>query len=269
MINIKKLPAQFQSLTADDASIYGEPEMIYLNPPAVDNELCMRKRSEWIKWRAAPFEAKRHSEYLYIPEVDKGNGPQIMISAVLLTPKSIDSYLEGISKKRRYDVRGKKALKEGYTAMAIHPTEHAHDIYEIIHSSKERQGREITSIYLDRPPDYDFPSYRNYYNPQYEDICCGVFAPDGQLVAYLLGKRVGHHVQYDEIMGHVEHLHNDIMYLLHITFLKLCIDLPIPPQCLNYGPWYSGVNPFSPEGGLNRWKRKVRFKPAYLILASS
>ena len=81
--------------------------------------------------------------------------------------------------------------------------------------------------------------------------------------------RVGDHVQYDEIMGHADHLGNDVMYLLHYAFVQLCVENAAPPRCLNYGSWYSGANPFSPQGGLNRWKRKVNFKPAYLILASS
>src|SRR5262245_36364629 len=124
-------------------------------------------------------------------------------------------------------------------------------------------------MFLDRARNHDFPDYIEYGDPNYNDICCGAFAPDGTLAAYLLGKRVGEHVQYDEIMGHAAHIANDVMYLLHFEFLRLCMQSPAPPQCLNYGSWYSGANPFSAEGGLNRWKRKVNFKPAYLILASS
>ena len=262
------IPENFQKLTAEDKALYGSPELIYLNPPIVNAPLCIEKRENWIKWRAAPYPAQRHSEYLYIPNEDKRKNIRILISAVMQTPESIDSYISTIQRKRRYDILGKKALSKGYTARSIRPADFNKDIWEIIHSSNLRQGRPIAPLYLNRPPDYGFPSYKTYANPNYDDICCGVFSPDEKLAAYLLGKRVGHHVQYDEIMGHSEHVQNDIMYLLHITFLKLCIQCDIPPQCLNYGPWYSGENPFSPEGGLNRWKRKVRFKPAFLILAS-
>lgn len=259
----------FQILTFEDRNTYGNPERIILDPPIVENPFCLEKRKNWIKWRAAPYLADRHSEYLYIPEKDSEIGPRILLSAVMSTPADIDEYIALISRKRRYDILGKKALKEGYMARSIVPAEESYGIWKIIHSCKERQGRQIAQLYLDRSPDYDFPTYCKYDNPNYDDICSGVFSPNGELVAYLIGKRVGHHVQYDEIMGHADHIKYDIMYLLHITFLTCCINAIIPPQCLNYGPWYSGANPFSSEGGLNRWKRKVKFKPAYLILAPS
>src|SRR5690606_4844736 len=130
------------------------------------------------------------------------------------TPEDVDRYLEEFTAKRRYDILGKKALKAGYTARPIrHPAEYSREIYNIVHSSDTRQGRTIATMYDNRPADYDFPDYRPVQDPNYQDICTGVFAPDGTLVAYLLGKRVGHHVCYDEIMGHADHLAHDIMYL--------------------------------------------------------
>jgi hypothetical protein len=265
---MKPLPKNFQKLTKEDESTYGHPEFIYLEPTIVNDPNCMDKRTRWIKWRAAPYEAKRHSEYLYIPDIDEAKEPRILVSAVMQTPNTIEEYLASISRKRRYDISGKKALNLGYTSREIDPKNEALGIWEIIHSSDSRQGRKIAADFFDRPPNFDFPAYKTFHDPNYEDICCGVFSKTGDLSAYLLGKRVGHHVQYDEIMGHAEHLKNDVMYLLHFSFLKICTKLQIPPACLNYGPWYSGVAPYSSTGGLNRWKRKVKFKPAYLILAS-
>lgn len=259
----------FQQLTPEDAEVYGSPELIYLSLPQLDDPKCMKKREDWINWRAAPYPAERHSEYLYIPETDKSGETRILLSAVMPVFNRLDDYLKVISGKRRYDILGKKAIRKGYESRPIKPAEHSKEIWEIIHSSNSRQGRAIAPIFLKRSPDYDFPSYRPYNNPYYDDICLGIFAPDEKLVAYLLGKRVGDHVQYDEIMGHKDHIHNDIMYLLHITFIDYCMKCEIPPKYLNYGPWYSGDNPYSSEGGLNRWKRKVKFKPAYLIRASS
>jgi hypothetical protein len=256
-------------LTEEDQARYGEPALITLHPPAPGNDSSRRKLERWLEWRAASYPAARHSEYLYRSEADSaGGGPKIMLSAVMATPRTLEAYLAEISPDRRYDVRGKKASNRGYTVRSIHPRECAAEIWQIIHSTDQRQSRPIAPMFLDRPRDHDFPEYIDYGDPNYNDICCGVFAPDGTLAAYLLGKRVGDHVQYDEIMGHSAHLPNDVMYLLHFEFLRLCTQSPVPPQCLNYGSWYSGANPFSTEGGLNRWKRKVNFKPAYLILAS-
>jgi hypothetical protein len=266
---MENLPEQFQKLTSDDQAVYGQPEIIYLDPPKIDDPNCSQKRMNWINWRAAPYPTMRHSEYLYIPEIDEKGGPAILISAILKTPNSLNAYISQIKSKARYTIRGRKALARRYSARQIVPAEESSGIWKIIHSSDTRQEREIDPMFADRPPDYNFPEYQLFDNPNYEDICCGVFSPEGELAAYLLGKRVGDHVQYDEIMGHNRYLGDDIMYLLHITFLQMCIEKQVPPKHLNYGTWYSGYKPFSPEGGLNRWKRKINFKPAYLILASS
>jgi len=263
-------PDRFQQLTDEDKAQYGSPGLEMLAPPLTGDADCDRKRGNWIDWRAAPYSAKRHSEYLFEPEKDLGGQhARILISAVMPTPVDMDAYLAGIHRDRRYTVRGKKAENRGYRARGIAPAEHGDEIYEIIHSSKDRQGRPIAEMFDARPRTWRFPDYMAFSHPEYRDICVGVFDPEGVLVAYLLGKRVGHHVQYDEIMGHAEHVGNDVMYLLHFYFLQQCAEQEVVPVCLNYGPWYSGENPYSAMGGLNHWKRRIGFRPAYLILASS
>lgn len=263
------LPVTFQGLTEEDRPAYGAPARIHLAPPPSEDPRAAKKRADWIAWRAAPYPARRHSEYLHRPDVDGAGGPRILLSAVLRLPERVDDYLARFNSKRRLQIRGGPARRRGYAARAIDPAEESAGIWEVVHSTDERQGRGIAALVGDRPRDFDFSDYRPYADPNYRDVTCGVFSPDGALAAYLLGRRVGDHVQYDEVMGHADHLKNEVMYLLHFEFLRLCLESEVPPWCLNYGPWYSGANPFSPEGGLNRWKRKVRFEPAYLILASS
>lgn len=261
---------RFQQLTEEDHFIYGAPELILLDPPPTSNPAAAEKRRKWLEWRAASYPAKRHSEYLFIPKSDhEGNGPKIMLSAVMRLPLNLPAYLDRMHGGRRYTVRGRKAESRGYRAREIRPGEHAHAIWNVVHSSNQRQGRPVSPLYADRPRDWPFSEYCEYQDPNYADICCGVFTEHGELAAYLLGKRVGDHVQYDEIMGHADHVGSDVMYLLHYFFLKTCLERANIPKCLNYGPWYSGVNPFSPIGGLNEWKRRAGFRPAYLILASS
>lgn len=263
-------PKRFQPLTEDDGRLYGAADLIMLDPPRTGDALCDQKRRNWIDWRAAPYQVKRHSEYLFDPTRDLAEGaPRLLLSAVMPAPLDSTQYLASIRGDKRYTVCGRKAESRGYVPRVIAPAEHAHDIWDIIHSSTERQGREIAPMFADRPRDWSFPEYRNFAHPEYQDICAGVFSSENRLVAYLLGKRVGHHVQYDEIMGHADHVGSDVMYLLHYYFLLLCSALGNVPQCLNYGPWYSGENPYSAIGGLNAWKRRIGFRPAYLILASS
>lgn len=259
----------FQPLCEFDIAEYETPELCFLVAPRPSDELSERKRQKWLTFRAASYPAKRHSEYLFIPKSDReGNGPKIMLSAVMRLPMNLPSYLERMHGGRRYTVRGRKAESRGYRASEICPGEHAQAIWEVVHSSSQRQGRPISPLYADRPRDWPFSEYCEYQDPNYADICCGVFTEHGKLAAYLLGKRVGDHVQYDEIMRHADHVGSDVMYLLHYFFLKTCLERASIPKCLNYGPWYSGVNPFAPNGGLNEWKRRVGFRPAYLILAS-
>jgi len=263
-------PALFQQLTEEDLAIYGKPDLCLLMPSLIEDADCNLKRQNWIDWRAAPYPAERHSEYMFNPERDMGgNGPRILLSAIMAAPSNMESYLAGIHKDKRYTIRGRKAENRGYIAKDIAPAEFSSDIFDIIHSTDERQGRQIAAMFANRPRDWHFPEYSGFNHPEYEDICLGVFHPDGKLVAYLLGKRVGHHIQYDEIMGHAEHISSDVMHLLHFSFLTICSEQEVIPTCLNYGPWYSGENPYSPLGGLNAWKRRVGFRPAYLILASS
>jgi hypothetical protein len=258
-----------QPLTAEDLDCYGDPVLIELCPPATADDRSNRKRVDWIAWRAAPYPAERHSEYLLFPEDHET--PRIMLSAMLALPESLDAYVRGDDrkKKQRYTVGGRRAMSKGYVYGAIAPAEYAADIYAIVHSSQERQGRAIVSRYSGRPPNWDFSEYRPYIDPNYRDICTGVFDSNGTLVAYLLGKRVGEHVQYDEIMGHHDHLANDVMYLLHLGFVDQCLREENPPLHLQYGAWYSGVDPFSSKGGLNKWRRRIGFRPAYLKLACS
>jgi hypothetical protein len=260
----------FQKLTAEDIALFGSPDLCFLDSPIPADLQCIEKRARWIEWRGAPYAAQRHSEYLFIPEKDlDGNGPKILLAAVMYPPSDLSDYLDTMPAKRRYTVCGRKAESRGYYAKTIRPSDHAEQIWRIVHSNVERQGRAISPRYAERPADWRFPDYGEFIPAAYCDLCCGVFSRDVELVAYLLGKRVGDHVQYDEIMGHADHLGSDVMYLLHYFFLKICLEQEVVPTCLNYGPWYSGVNPFSSKGGLNDWKRRMGFRPAYLILASS
>ena len=264
-------PKRFQPLTGEDRAEFGAPALMRLDPPGTADPAAKEKRRRWLEWRAASYPAERHSEYLArLPADLGGNGPRILISAVLTLDAGIDGYLSQFDNRQRYKITGRRPLNMGYTTAPIaHPRDHAAAIHAIIHSSAERQGRPIAASFDRRPADHSFADYDPCADARYRDICTGVFAPDGTLAAYLLGKRVGNHVQYDEIMGHADHVAHDVMYLLHIAFLRQCLEQEVVPRCLNYGPWYSGHDPYSARGGLNFWKRKTRFRPAYLIAASS
>jgi len=260
-------PARFQPLTSEDREVYGDPAFVLLDPPLTDDPASAEKRRCWLDWRGAPYPAERHSEYVFLPRDLDEPHPRILLSAVLDVGAGLERHLAQFDKKQRYDVTGRKAANAGFFACAIRPADHAAEIWSIIHSTDRRQGRPISESFRTRSQNYTFPEYKVYTDPAYRDICIGAFSPDRRLVAYILGKRVGDHVQYDEIMGHVDFVHMNVMLLAHHAFLKAVTKQETIPRCLNYGPWYSGANAFSSDGGLNFWKRKNRFRPAYLIAA--
>jgi len=260
---------RFQPLTPEDRELYLRPGLVVLDPPLTHCARADEKRQNWLNWRAASYPANRHAEYLFRRSDIGTDHPRILLSAVLDISAGLDCYLAQFNKKQRYGVTGKKAVNAGYTTRDIYPPEHAADIWDIIHSSDQRQGRQIATTFHSRAKDYAFAEYQPFTDPNYKDICVGGFSPEGKMVAFILGKRVGDHVQYDEIMGHNDHLKLNVMFLTHYFFLQRVLEQEVVPRCLNYGPWYSGANAYSPEGGLNFWKRKTRFHPAYLISASS
>jgi hypothetical protein len=88
---------------------------------------------------------------------------------------------------------------------------YADDIYEINVSAPERQGRPMSPGYHERPssaPD-SMPLC-----PLHGVHAYGVFAPDGPLVAYVWIYRSADLALVSSILGHADHLTNDVMYEL-------------------------------------------------------
>ncbi len=266
---VPDIDERFQSLVEEDRQSYGEPGVILVRSRLEEGrclDACRKKVEDWIAWHGAPYPADRHAEYMYVPS---RSDRKVLLSAVLVLPGTFEDYRSWFSRKRRSNAMGRKAANLGYKTSPFRPRDYAEQIYRIIHSRPERQGREVEAAFWDRPPDEPFDRYEPIGCPRHENLAWGVFTPEGGLAAYLLGMRVGDVLFYEEIMGHADHLDNDVMYLLHAELVGHCIGLREPPEFLHYGPWYSGRDPFNPRGGLNRWKRKVRMRPAYLVLASS
>jgi len=254
---------KFQKFVEEDVQVYNQPIDLNINPPFSNDPLSENKRQKWIQLMGAPFQDKRHSEYVCFKNKDiKKN---ILISAVLVLPFNLDQFFKKMRSDSRSNLKGNAAKNKGYFVKHILPNDYAADIYEIIHSCDKRQNRKISKHILDRPSNYKFEKYKDFKDKNFQDICLGVFDQLKILRGYILGFRVGDHVFYDEIMGHALFLKDNIMHFLHYYFVRSCLQLEIVPKYLNYGPWYSGNNPFDISSGLNLWKRKLGFRPAYLI----
>lgn len=107
--------------------------------------------------------------------------------------------------------RADRAERLGYRFAEIRREERDDDIFEINTSLERRQGRPMSAGYRERTHFLPLPEYpcdrhaiRTY----------GVLDHRGTLVAYLWLYRAGDLALVSSILGHGEHLANDVMYLL-------------------------------------------------------
>jgi hypothetical protein len=108
--------------------------------------------------------------------------------------------------------RSDRAKRRGYRFVAdVKRHERADEIYAINTSADERQGRPMSDGYRQHPPtipDPGYPCRRHGVHPY------GVETADGTLVAYLWLYRAGELALVSQILGHADHLENEVMYLL-------------------------------------------------------
>lgn len=107
--------------------------------------------------------------------------------------------------------RADRAARRGYRFVTVNRHERTDELYAINTSTPERQGRPMSSGYQQRPsktrlPDY--PCVRHGVHPY------GVETVGGVLVAYLWLYRAGELGLVSQILGHADHLENEVMYLL-------------------------------------------------------
>jgi hypothetical protein len=107
--------------------------------------------------------------------------------------------------------RAARATRFGYEFIRVARHEFADDIHAINTSTAERQGRPMSAGYAAMPPRLPDPAYpcrRHGVHPY------GVIETHGSLVAYLWCYRSGELALVSQILGHADHLRNDVMYLL-------------------------------------------------------
>lgn len=107
--------------------------------------------------------------------------------------------------------RADRAARRGYRFRVIERHTRSAEIHAINVSSSERQGRPMSAGYLQPPtttPLPDYPCARHGVRTY------GVETPDGILVAYLWLYRAGDLALVSQILGHADHLENEVMYLL-------------------------------------------------------
>jgi hypothetical protein len=128
--------------------------------------------------------------------------------SVLEVPGSLEEWREGHRTARK---RADRAVRLGYQFREIAREQYDEDIFAINTSKDERQGRPMTQGYRERQNYLPLPTY---YCGRHAIRTYGVVDDRGTLVAYLWLYRSGDLALVSSILGHGEHLANDVMYLL-------------------------------------------------------
>lgn len=174
----------------------------------------------------------------------------------------------------------KKAERQGFVCKPFFHDLFIPDIVAINHSKKERCGRQMSEPYRRsveemggsptryqevRPP--DCPVHYDYWwgvfasEPGYQQ---GEVTTDERLVAYIRLRRNGNYALYGQILGHGDYLKYGIMFFLHFSIVRWILARKDPCtvglENLIYAGFYQG------KEGLQLWKKKMLFEPAYLIL---
>jgi hypothetical protein len=145
--------------------------------------------------------------------------------------------------------RADRAGRLGYRFGRVDMSEHNDDRHEINTSLVERQGRPMTAGYRNKHnhgalPDYPCDRHRiNSYGVLQDDV----------LRAYLTLYRVGDLALVSMILGHGDHLRNDIMYLL---FAGVVADQAGQGGVFYYNRHDSGLD------GLRFFKERLGFAAA-------
>lgn len=164
--------------------------------------------------------------------------------SVLPVPASVDEWR---AEHRTARKRADRSARLGYRFDRVDNSQHTDAIHEINTSKQERQGRPMSSGYLEKRAHGRLPDYAcdRHYLRTY-----GVLRDD-VLRAYLTLYRLGDLALVSMILGHGEHLRNDVMYLL---FQGVVEDQASRGGVLFYNRHDSGTD------GLRFYKERLGFR---------
>lgn len=170
--------------------------------------------------------------------------------AFIVLPKSYDEYFKNIlTPKDRNMVR--KANKNGYFGAVMEDyNSHLEDFYLINTSKNARQGRPMTSSYIEYPTTITiYKEHCSCHRIKYY----GVYK-DGKVYAYAWIDFLNELVIIDRILGHAAHLKYGIMNELISFIVKDSIENSTFAKYVNYLTFNSGLD------GLWHFKKSVGFR---------
>lgn len=211
--------------------------------------------------------------------IGKGSPPDRPCGCIDLTHMDYEKYLQTIKKKYKTTYDAKKADQQGYICKPFLRRVFIPDVVEINYSMQTRGGEPMREPYtltvaeLGGPPK-KYEEFKYPDCPMHYSIFWGVFASipgykqgdvttNEKLLAYANMRRMGNLIMYSQMIGHSDYLKYGIMYRLHFAILEWL--------CKKETPFVQGLNHmmhgYYTDGGEGRilWRKKLLFKPAYLI----
>lgn len=165
--------------------------------------------------------------------------------------KNFDEYYKSINGKNSAGYYSRKALKRKYSFVEINRNNYIDDIYEINTSSTMRQGRIMSSSYMQKQD-----NYQNEINYRY----FGVINEEGKLLAYCNIGFYGEFALVTTLLGHKKYLNDGIMYLMMIEVNKIIFN-----DYKKNGYKYIMYDTFfGASDGLKKFKKKLGYK-AYKV----
>lgn len=183
--------------------------------------------------------AHRFNDQLGVPKYSEG-------ASVMPMPASFGQWL---AEHRTARKRSNRASRLGYVFGEVDNSEHSQDIYEINTSLERRQGRPMSNGYREFRKHGRLPAYPCERHRIHTYGCLH----DGRLRAYMTLYRVGELGLVSMILGHGDHLRNDLMYLLASGMVDAQIE---QGGILFYNRHDSGTS------GLVYYKERVGFHAA-------
>lgn len=162
--------------------------------------------------------------------------------SVLPMPETLEQWR---AEHRTARKRADRCIRRGYRSAMVNRRHYQEDIYRINTSAPTRQGRPMSAGYLTRPVFGDNPLRCGRHHVYTYGVLHGE-----RLVAYLWLYRCGELALVSSILGHADHLADDVMYLLVQSVIDDQADLG---GFLVYNRWDSGTD------GLRYFKEKLGF----------
>jgi hypothetical protein len=214
------------------------------------------------------------SEFLAIPASDLGHSLHAVATFDLSAYADVQEVLETArtltTKRGRVNREILRAQKQGYFVKRFEYAEYPDDVVAIHNSKPIRGNRPMRGAFYQRTS-ADFaahPKSSDTRCPMHYNLQWGVFRKirnafddrdHDQLVGYIGVARLGDTAWYNNIMGHGDHLHNGVMYLLHYEVVADLLKNRLAG--LRYLAYYTYRRRI--DDPASHWKHLALFKPAY------